>query len=223
MLENLKLLVKSALVVDEEGTFCVPIDRIEVTEDGIIIVVKGGDPEPDGGFQLLAWFWVPGETVRLKRDKTPYVDFVARGEIRTTPGEEISYQQIRQDINDIAGDYKIQEIAVDRYFQGGQLTQELMHEDGFNMIDFPPTHAAMAAPCLEMENLIASRKLYHGGNRVMRWMASNLTVMVNSDHDARPDKGRSINKIDGIVALIMAISRAVEFGVTSDVSPFIAL
>lgn len=51
MLENLKLLVKSALVVDEEGTFCVPVDRIEINEDGIVIVVGGSDPEPDGGLQ----------------------------------------------------------------------------------------------------------------------------------------------------------------------------
>jgi len=211
-----------AMMVDPEklkGRKCYAgLDLAAVSDSNAFVLMF---PEPDGGFQVLAWFWVPDETVRLKRDKTPYVDFVARGEIRTTPGEEISYQQIRKEINEIASDYKIHEIAVDRYFQGGQLTQELMHEDGFKMIDFPPTHAAMAAPCSEMENLIAARKLYHGGNRVMRWMASNAIACYSREGNVKIDRSKSTAKVDGMVAMVMALGRAIQdkkpaFGYSKD-------
>ena len=65
--------------------------------------------------------------------------------------------------------------------------------------------SAMSAPSKELEKVVRDRKLRHGGNPVLRWMASNVTLMYGSNEQIKPDRARSGDKIDGIVALVMAL------------------
>jgi phage terminase large subunit-like protein len=80
--------------------------------------------------------------------------------------------------------------------------------EGATMIEFRQGFRAMAAPTRELEKLIVSRKLAHGGNPVTRWMAANVAVAQDPAGNLKPAKDKSTERIDGIVALIMAIGRA---------------
>jgi len=160
------------------------------------------------GNQLLPFFWVPEDTVRarVEKDKLPYDVWVRTGLIRTTPGNVTDYAFIRKDINDLADQYAIQEIAVDRLFQGVQLCTELMG-DGFEVIAFGQGFLSMAAPTKRFEELYLSAQIQHGGNVVLRWMASNVQVELDAAGNMKPSKKKSNEKIDGIVSAVMALGR----------------
>jgi len=67
----------------------------------------------------------------------------------------------------------------------------------------------MSGPIKELERLIVGRQISHGGNAVLRWMASNVSVRQDPAGNLKPDKSKSTEKIDGVVALVMAVGRAV--------------
>ena len=70
----------------------------------------------------------------------------------------------------------------------------------------------MTAPTKELLTYILARKITHGGNPVLRWMANNVVVKTDSAGNLKPDKGKSIEKIDGIVAMIMSLELAIRYG-----------
>jgi phage terminase large subunit-like protein len=76
------------------------------------------------------------------------------------------------------------------------------------MVEFRQGFRSMAAPTRELEKLIVSKKLAHGGKPVTRWMAANVAMAQDPAGNLRPAKAKSTERIDGIVALIMAIGRA---------------
>ncbi|KKK70254.1 hypothetical protein LCGC14_2925860, partial [marine sediment metagenome] len=78
------------------------------------------------------------------------------------------------------------------------------------VIEFAQAMASMRAPSKELEKLVADGKLLHGGNPVLRWMASHVTVRYGPDEQIKPDRQRSREKIDGIIALIMALGRLIR-------------
>lgn len=100
---------------------------------------------------------------------------------------------------------------MDRIFQGVQLCTEL-GQDGLEVVPFGQGFYSMAAPTAEFERLFISGKIEHGGHPILRWMASNVTVRTDSAGNIKPDKQKSSEKIDGIVAAIMAIGRAMLQG-----------
>jgi len=160
---------------------------------------------------LLPYFWCPEDDIgsRTERDRLPYATWVHEGHIRTTPGSETDYGRVRGDIRAIADEFAIQEIAVDRLFQGGQLSHDLM-EDGHEIIKFGQGFYSMAAPTLQFELLVNKRRFRHNGNPVLRWMATNVAVVQDSAGCLKPCKKRSAEKIDGIVAAIMALGRLTQ-------------
>ena len=108
--------------------------------------------------------------------------------------------------------YNIREIAADRWNATQILTQ--LDGDGFVVKPFGQGFKDMTAPTKELLKLIASGKLAHGGHPVLRWMASNLAVETDAAGNLKPSKKKSTERIDGIVALIMALGR----GLCSDAS-----
>jgi len=87
------------------------------------------------------------------------------------------------------------------------LTQRLA-ESGMTMVEVRQGFASMSAPTKQLEALILQKKIHHGGNPVLRWMFDNIMIKHDSNDNMKPDKEKSIEKIDGIISLIMAISRA---------------
>jgi phage terminase large subunit-like protein len=174
-------------------------------------------PEDDGGGQVLSFFWVPeeGAQERAQRDRVPYPDWIRDGLIFATEGNVVDYDVIRAFINFLRDKYNIREIAIDRW-NSTQLQTQLMG-DGFTVIQFGQGYASMTAPCKEMERLVLERKLHHGGNEVLRWMISNVAVEQDSAGNIKISKKRSSEKVDGPVALAMAVGRAIVHGEDSEV------
>ncbi len=171
-------------------------------------------PEDDGTLTLIPRFWIPKARAieREKKDRVPYLQWIREGWISTTEGDACDYATVRRDINAIAKDHRImfKEIAIDRLFQGDQLGQELSEQDGFNVIAHGQGFLSMAAPTKRFEDLVLDRTIRHGANPVLRWHASNVSVELDAAGNLKPSRKKSSEKIDGIVAAIMAVGRTVS-------------
>jgi phage terminase large subunit-like protein len=159
---------------------------------------------------FLPFFFVPEDGIkrRSERDRVPYVDWVRQGEIIATDGAVIDYEVIRAKINELAEQYHIKEIAIDRW-NATQLATQLSG-DGFEMIGFGQGFASMSAPTKELERRVLAQEINHGGNPVLRWMASNVSIKQDPAGNMKPDKSKSTERIDGIVAALMALGRVME-------------
>lgn len=167
-------------------------------------------PQDDGTVPIIPMFWIPEETAREREraDRVPYTQWIREGLIQATQGNECDYETIRRDMNALAdAGISISELAVDRDFQGCQLMQGL-NADGFNAFAFGQGFRSMAAPSKGFEELVHGEKLRHGGNPVLRWHASNVATEQDAAGNIKPSRRKSSEKIDGIVAAIMATGRA---------------
>jgi phage terminase large subunit-like protein len=167
-------------------------------------------PKEEGEpWKVLCWFWVPEEDIkdRSERDKVPYDVWVRQKLIITTEGNVTDYTFIQAKIIELAGQYQIKEIAFDRTF-GGEIVEGLKSE-GLTMVQFGQGFYSMDAPTAELERMIKGRELSHGGHPVLRWNASNIAVSLNPAGSMKPDKVKSTERIDGIVALCNALGRAI--------------
>ena len=162
------------------------------------------DEDKQGGI-LLPFFWIPEDTMRKKidSDRVPYDVWKNQNFIYTTPGNVTDYNFIRAKINELREIYDIQEMAYDRW-NASQLVNDLV-DDGLNMTGFGQGHASMAAPMKEMEHMIYSERLNHMNNPVLTWMAANTVVKLDPAGNMKPDKNKSSQRIDGIVATVMTI------------------
>lgn len=165
-------------------------------------------------YDVIMHFWIPWDTAREKekRDRVPYSLWVKQGYITATEGNVIDYHSIQHKLEEYASLYDIKEVAFDRW-GATKLSQDLT-DAGFVMVPFGQGFRSMSAPTKELMNLILSEKIRHGGNPVLRWNADNLVVNQDPAGNLKPDKAKSTQKIDGIVALIMAIDRATRLGGT---------
>jgi phage terminase large subunit-like protein len=171
----------------------------------LAMVFRDGGP---GRYQVLCHFWVPAENARKRqrRDRVPYLQWIEDGWITATPGDVVDYDCIRADINELGTRYQIEEIAADRWNAYQLITQ--LDGDGFTIFPFGQGYASMSGPAKELEKVIIGGQLSHGGNPVLRWMASNVTVEQDAAGNIKPNKKKSSERIDGIVALCMGLGRA---------------
>lgn len=181
------------------------LDLASTTDIAALVLVF---PDDAGGYDVLPRFWIPAENSRAreKRDRVPYPTWVTEGHITATPGDVIDYDHIRADINALGELHDIREIAVDRWNATQLVTQ--LDGDGFSVAMFGQGYRSMSAPSKELEALVLGRKLRHAGNPVLRWMAANVAVEMDPAANIKPSKRRSSERIDGIVALVMALARA---------------
>lgn len=166
-------------------------------------------PEDSGRIWRVMWrFWVPEENIRKRslRDRVPYIEWDRAGIIESTPGNIIDYDIIRQRVIEDVGLYDVQEVVYDRW-GATQLITQLMGE-GLTCVPFGQGFASMSAPTKEWEKLILGRLIAHNGNPAARWMMNNVTVRQDPAGNLKCDKSKSTEKIDGIVAAIMALGRA---------------
>lgn len=166
--------------------------------------------EPDGFYDVLCRFWIPKDNMleRSRRDRVPYDAFVRDGFVTVTPGNVIDYAWIIDRITKDAELFDLQEIAFDRW--GATKIMQDIEEIGLPVVQFGQGFASMSPPMKELEKLIISKRLGHGGNPVLSWMADNVVSKEDPAGNIKPDKSKSIEKIDGIVALIMGLDRALH-------------
>lgn len=202
----------ASMVVPEhlKGRECYAGLDLASTTDIAAFVLVFPPVEPDTTFAVLPYFWMPQDNVRkrIDSDRVPYDVWIRHGFMTATEGNVIHYAAIRQKIEQLSKEYNIREVAFDRW-GAVQLSQEL-DAAGMTVIPFGQGFASMSSPTKELLNLVIAKRLRHGGNPVLRWMADNLVVKQDPAGNIKPDKSKSTEKIDGIVALIMGLDRAIR-------------
>lgn len=161
----------------------------------------------DGKYIPVPTFFLPGESAikRERKDQVPYSQWIREGFIEKTSGDVVDYGAVREKIRQLATIYKVREIAFDPW-NATQLATQL-HDDGFEVVEFRQGFASMSGPTKEMEKIILGGQLNHLGNPVLRWMASNVCVERDAAGNVKCSKAKSTERIDGIVAMVMAIGR----------------
>jgi len=156
------------------------------------------------------WFFLPGDGLadRSKRDNVPYDAWSKAGYIELTPGSVTDWRYVTDRIKQLAKLFKIRQVAFDRY--GARDTVADLMEAGIEVADTGQGFVSMNAPSKGLQELVLSRRLIHTGHPVLRWNVDCTTV----DQDAagnikpvKPKRQKGSKRIDGVVALIMAISR----------------
>ncbi len=166
-------------------------------------------PIPDRPLGVLCRFWVPEETIqeRSRRDRVPYDAWARDGWLTATPGNVIDYDFIEAEIRTLGKVHRIRELAFDPW--NATQTATHMTDHGFKVVEVRQGFRSLSEPSKELEKLVMAKKVHHGGHPVLRWMVSNVAKREDPNGNIAPDKSASSEKIDGVVALIMAISRLI--------------
>ena len=166
-------------------------------------------------------YYLPESRVieELDSNTARYREFDALGLLTMTDGEVIDFEVIKEDLREFAGRFDVQQVAYDPW-QATQLAQE-MQAEGLLMVEVRQTVQNISEPMKELEALVLQRKLAHGDCPILSWMASNVVAKLDAKDNIYPNKERPENKIDGIVGLIMAISRAISAEQGDDISDFL--
>lgn len=161
-------------------------------------------------YVVLPFFWIPEENLRLRvrRDHVPYDVWEKRGYLQTTEGNIIHYDFIEKFIENIGTKYNIKEIAFDRW-GATQMVQNL-EGMGFTVVPFGQGYKDMSPPTKELMKLTLEKRIAHGGHPALRWMMDNVYVRQDPAGNIKMDKQKSTEKIDGAIALVMALDRAIR-------------
>lgn len=172
----------------------------------------------DKKITIIPYFYLPSENIRSKskKDYVGYEEWIKKGFIKTTPGNVVDYAFIKKDILSLATNLKIEAIAYDRW-NAASIVSELSDE-GLNMLSFGQGFASMSAPSKELYAEILKGNLEHFNNPVLRWMATNAIIKTDPAGNIKLDKEKSRDKIDGIIALIMAY--AIRKSIITPPSPY---
>jgi len=171
------------------------------TDDGIF----------DGSYDVLPRFFIPEDTaaVRSKEDKVSYLDWIRDGYITATGGNVIDYEFIYQYIMQDISKFDVREVAFDRWNAAGIITK--LEESGVVCVGFGQGFKSMSSPVKAIEALVLMKKLNHGNNPVMGWCVSNVLLVKDPADNVKMDKSKSQERIDGAVAMAMAIGRAESY------------
>lgn len=190
---------------------CAGLDLASTSDITAFVLVFPPRSE-DEKYIVLPFFWLPEDTLELRcrRDHVLYDVWERQGYIYTTEGNVIHYGFIERFIEDLGKKYHIKEIAYDRW-NATQMVQNL-EDEGFTMVPFGQGFKDMSPPSKELYKLLMEGSIIHGGNPVLKWMAQNVVMRQDPAGNIKPDKERSVEKIDGIVALIMGLDRCIRNG-----------
>ena len=178
------------------------------TSDLTTLVLVFPPESEDERYIVLPFFWLPSETLslRVRRDHVMYDVWEKQGFIKTTEGNVVHYGFIEQFIVELGEYFNIREIGYDRW--NASMFVQALQEDGFNMVPFGQGFRDMSAPTKELMRLVLEQKISHGGHPVLRWNMDNAYVRTDPAGNVKIDKEKSTEKVDGAVALVMALDRA---------------
>ena len=206
---------KCAFAVNEEdllGRVCYGGLDLSSSIDITAFVLVFPPKDEDDKYVVLPYFWLPEETLNLRvnRDHVPYDVWEKQEYLKTTEGNVVHYGFIEKFIESLGEKYNIREIAFDRW-GAVQMVQNL-EGMGFTVVPFGQGFKDMSPPTKELMKLTLEEKVAHGGHPVLRWMMDNIFIRTDPAGNIKPDKEKSTEKIDGAVATIMALDRAIRCG-----------
>jgi phage terminase large subunit-like protein len=193
-----------------DGRECYAGLDLSSTGDITAFVLMFPPRDVDEKYVVLPFFWVPEETIpqRVKAASVPYDVWEKQGHLLATEGNVIHYDFIEHFIEELGQKYHILEIAFDRW-GATQMVQDL-EGMGFTVVPFGQGYSSMSAPTKEFYKILMEGRMVHGGNPVLRWMAGNVVIDTDPAGNIKVTKARSKEKIDGIVAAIMALDRCIR-------------
>ena len=214
---------KCKIAFDEDelaGRICYGGLDLSSTTDITAFVLVFPPTEEDEHYYILPYFWLPEETLplRVRRDHVPYDVWERQGYLKTTEGNVVHYGFIENFIDELGQKFHIKEIAFDRW--GAVQMSQNLEGLGFTMVQFGQGYKDMSPPTKELMKLTLDQTLAHNGHPVLRWMMDNIFIRRDPTGNIKPDKEKSTEKIDGAVAMIMALDRAIRCGCVSDESVY---
>lgn len=197
---------------DLEGRVCYGGLDLSSTTDITAFVLVFPPTADDEKYYILPYFWIPEENIplRVNRDHVPYDLWQRQGILETTEGNVVHYAYIEKFIEKLGERFNIREIAFDRW-GAVQMVQNL-EGMGFTVVPFGQGFKDMSPPTKELMKLVLEGKLAHSGHPVLRWMMDNVCARTDPAGNVKMDKEKSTEKIDGAVATVMALDRAIRCG-----------
>lgn len=173
----------------------------------VLVFPPQGDEEV---WRILPRFFVPSDNARERerRDRVPYLTWAAQGAITMTDGNVTDYDVVAAAILEDARKFDLREIAFDSW-NASHLANQLQ-ADGATMVEFRQGYASMSEPTKELEKLVISGKIAHGGHPVLTWMASHVAVEMDPAGNVKLSKRKSTERIDGLIATVMGLGRALS-------------
>jgi phage terminase large subunit-like protein len=155
---------------------------------------------------VLPFFFIPREKMqeKIQTDQVPYDVWEKQGYLTATEGNVVDYNVIEATIKESLGLYLVRSISYDPW-NATKLIQDLIAGGYANMVPVRQGYQSMNAPSKYLEALILDKKFNHGGNPILRWNFDNCMMTMDPTGNIKPDKGKSTQRIDGIVATIMAL------------------
>lgn len=210
-LKNSHGLDLNEILENKELTFYAGLDLSSVNDLTAFVLIS----QYKDKFVVIPYFWLPAENLRTKskKDYVSYERWVNDKFIKITPGNVLDYAFIEKDILEICDKFNIKAIAYDRWNAAGIISN--LENEGLNLLAFGQGFASMSAPIKELYSCILQGNLEHFNNPILRWMATNAVIRKDPAGNVKLDKEKSRDKIDGIVALVMA------YGIRKSLSPAI--
>jgi len=204
-MQNWNACADPQLELDEfEGSTCwIGLDlasKIDIA--ALEILIQRGEE-----YFLFGRYYLPEEAIE-QGDNDSYAGWAIDGRIIVTDGSVLDYSVIEEDLQDLKSRFEIKEVLYDP-FQATQLATRMALE-GFPMVEVSPNVKNFSEAMKELESLVYSKKLTHDGCPVMTWMVSNVVCHRDNKDNIYPRKEQPQNKIDGVVAALMCINRAIS-------------
>jgi len=199
-----------------KGRICYGGLDLSSTTDITAFVLVFPPEDVEDKYHILPYFWIPEENIdlRVRRDHVNYDAWEKEGYLLTTEGNVVHYGYIEKFIEELGTQYNIREIAFDRW-GAIQMVQNL-EGMGFTVVPFGQGFKNMSPPTKELMKLTLEERIAHGGHPVLRWMTDNIFIKTDPAGNIKPDKEKSTEKIDGVVATVMALDRALRNGNISE-------
>lgn len=176
--------------------------------------------EIDDKLALVPKFWIPEDKLQEKiaKENVGFAEWVQKGYVTVTPGNILDYDFVKADIMNLAEKYDVSSIAYDRWNSSQTIIQ--LQDEGLEMSPFGQGYGSMSAPSKEFEKMVLAGKIEHFGNPVLRWMLASTAIQTDPAGNIKPDKRKSSQKIDGIVASIMALGEMMTYKAKEEKNPY---
>lgn len=180
--------------------------------DDLTALVLLFDQQDNGTHRYItrSYFWIPEEGIeqRARADGQPYVEWITNGQIYLSEGATVDHHLILDKLKELSATYRIREVSYDEW-SADYLSTDL-ERAGFQIAPHRQGFKSMSAPLKELQTIVLNGQLVHGNHPVLTWNAANLNVKTDDAGNVKPTKRNRASKIDGIVALTMALSNTMR-------------
>ena len=168
---------------------------------------------PDLTWHARVFFYAPlnGLIERATRDRAPYDVWKQQGWLEATPGSSVEYEAVGQKLIELCDTYPVQKVSFDRWrIDVFKADLSRLGRDDLPMEPFGQGYKDMTPALDALETEILNKRLRHGGHPLLRWCAANAIAVQDPAGNRKLDKSKSSGRIDGLVALTMALGAAMR-------------